>query len=93
MQTNLLWQKADGWLPGGRGRYRGRGRDHRGVQGDFGGDGYVIILIVMMVSQVYKCVKTCQIVYFKCVYFLVCQFYIYKAVFKILNNDIRNMAE
>lgn len=45
----------------------GRGRDHKGAQGDFGGDGDVIIFIAMMVSWVYTCIKTCQIVYFKCV--------------------------
>ena len=45
--------------------------------------GIFIILIAMMVSQVYTYVKTCQIIHFKYVQFILCQLYCNKAFVKM----------
>ena len=41
-----------------------------------------IILVMVMVLQVYTYDKTCKIVHFKYVLFIVCQLWLNKAVFK-----------
>ena len=67
IQTNLEWQIVTYGLPGEESMgggwrvplQRGR-RKHLGVMNMF------IIFITVLISCVYTCVKTCQIVHFKC---------------------------
>lgn len=78
MQTAPYWQKAGHWLSvqGSGGIAWVRGRDYQGA-GETLRVGSFIILFVMMVSYAY--VKTYQMVPFKYMQFIVCQFYLHKA--------------
>lgn len=59
MPTDLQWQKADQWLLGDG---RGWGKDYKGTQETFEGNGSVHSLDH---GGIYMCVKTYQIVQFK----------------------------
>lgn len=76
---NLQWLKAGLWLPGdGEGGTRREEAIAKAQEEVLGGEGCVLtVLIVVMASQVYTYVKTCQIAPFK-----PAQMYANKAVFK-----------
>lgn len=48
------------------------------------------ILIMAMVSWVYKCVNNSQIILFKFMQFMVCQLYLNKAIAKRVGKNIAN---
>lgn len=54
-----------------------------------GGGMRLIISAVVMISRVYTYVKTCQIVHYKYVQFIICQLYLHNAVFQKLSNMYR----
>lgn len=70
--------EADKWLPQNGKSGRGRDQDYKAQEETCKGDGYVIILNVVMISQ--ECKH--QIVYFKHVQLTVCQLCLNKAVKK-----------
>lgn len=70
--------EADKWLPQNGKSGRGRDQDYKAQEETCKGDGYVIILNVVLISQ--ECKH--QIVYFKHVQLTVCQLCLNKAVKK-----------
>ena len=71
MQTNVQWQKADQGVPKEAGagiRKGGRNGLPRGTRKLLGMMDMLIILIMVIVSWLYKQAKTYQVVYFKYVF-------------------------
>lgn len=73
-----MTKSRDQWFPGNWEQRPGLGRLQRHVE-TFGADEYVHY-IVMIVSQLYRYVKTSQTVQLKYVHFIVCQLYLNKAI-------------
>lgn len=80
MKMILYCQKADQWLFGDKIGRGGKEALQRGMKKLFRVMGMFAILIVVMVSCLYTYVKTYQTVYFKYVWFEVCQLYLNKAI-------------
>lgn len=78
MQTNLQRCKEDQRLCGGEDQEK----DYKGPQRNFGGYGHVHNLMVVMVSQVQTCVKTCKMAHLKYTQLIICQVYLNKAISK-----------
>lgn len=74
-QISILW-----------GQYEGQGELREGItrghKKTLRGDGYVDLLITMIISWVYTCTKTFQVVYLKYIQFILCQLHIKKAAVK-----------
>ena len=74
----LAWDDLDPWL-GTSGEARG-GHSQKNIRSFRELMDMLLILMVVMVSQVATCVTACQIAHFKCVPFIVHQWYLQKSV-------------
>lgn len=73
-QISILWGQYEGQGELGEGITRGHKKTFRG-------DGYVHLLITVIISWVYTCTKTFQVVYLKYIQFILFQLYINRAAF------------